>query len=95
MFTLLKAALNLWSTITSLMVCDDHIIEESSAHLCKLTSEHDQNDMKKKVSEWIKENSSNFKLVNSHMIKTREHHHWRVRLQLVKSCNILLNKCIR
>ncbi|VVC45407.1 Hypothetical protein CINCED_3A002913 [Cinara cedri] len=29
------------------------------------------------------------------MIKTREHKHWRVRLQLVSSCDVLLNKCIR
>lgn len=94
----MKAALNLWSTITSLIVCDDHIIEDThlmDPYLGKLNYEHDENDLKKKLNEWIKENCENFYFVNSHMNKTREHQHWRVRLQLVSSCNILLNKCTR
>lgn len=94
----MKAALNLWSTITSLIICDDHVIEDThlmDPYLGKPNCEHDENDMKKKLNEWIKENSENFNLVNSHMNKTREHQHWRVRLQLVSSCNILLNKCTR
>lgn len=54
-----------------------------------------ENDDKIKLSDWIQENSDNFNLVTSHMSKTREHQHWRVRFQLVRSCDILLNKCTR
>lgn len=87
--------MNLWSTITSLIICDDHIIEDCNPYLGKMILEYNENDTKRKLNEWIKENNENFKLVASHMNKTREHQHWRVRLQLVNSCDILLNKCSR
>lgn len=54
-----------------------------------------KNDDKKILNDWIQENSTNFNLVATHMIKTREHQHWRVRLQLVSSCDVLLSKCTR
>ncbi|XP_060879820.1 TELO2-interacting protein 1 homolog isoform X1 [Metopolophium dirhodum] len=86
------AALNLWSTITSLIICDDHVIEDCNTYLgesiCNV-----KNDDKKILNDWIQENSTNFNLVATHMIKTREHQHWRVRLQLVSSCDVLLSKC--
>uniref|UniRef100_A0A2H8TQG4 TELO2-interacting protein 1 n=2 Tax=Melanaphis sacchari TaxID=742174 RepID=A0A2H8TQG4_9HEMI len=86
------AALNLWSTITSLIICDEHVIEDCNPYLEKSLC-NDRNDDKKKLNDWIQENRTNFNLVATHMTKTREHQHWRVRLQLVISCDVLLSKC--
>lgn len=86
------AALNLWSTITSLIICDDHVIEDCNPYLGESISSVKKDD-KKIINDWIQENRTNFNLVATHMIKTREHQHWRVRLQLVRSCDELLSKC--
>ncbi|XP_050436981.1 TELO2-interacting protein 1 homolog [Adelges cooleyi] len=92
------AALNLWSSITSLLICDDHVVIEDgnpyNKHL-KTQVSKSLSDEEKQLNGWIKENNKQFKVVLSYMIKTREHQHWRVRLQLVTSCNLLLNKCSR
>ena len=56
---------------------------------------NDKNNDKKKLNDWIQGNGTNFNLVATYMTKTREHQHWRVRLQLVSSCNVLLSKCTR
>lgn len=55
----------------------------------------DENENIKKLSDWIQENLINFNFVASNIIKSREHNHWRVRLQLVNSCDVLLNTCTK
>lgn len=76
------------------MVCNNHILKDNSAYLGELDFKN-ENDSKKKLNDWIIENSDNFNLVALHMNKTKEHQHWRVRLQLVCSCDVLLKKCSR
>jgi len=76
------------------MVCDNHILNDSNAYLGELDPKN-ENDSKKKLNDWIIENSDNFNLVALSMNKTKEHQHWRVRLQLVSSCDVLLKKCSR
>ncbi|XP_027842762.2 TELO2-interacting protein 1 homolog [Aphis gossypii] len=87
------AAINLWSTITSLIICDEYVIEDCNPYLEKSICNDNENDDKQKLNDWIQENRTNFNLVATHMNKTREHQHWRVRLQLVSSCDVLLSKC--
>lgn len=84
----------MWSTVFSLIVCDEHIIEESNPYLGESLSKN-ENGAKNELNNWIQDNSDKFNVVISHMIKSREHKHWRVRLQLVSSCDIILNKCTR
>ncbi|XP_050532254.1 TELO2-interacting protein 1 homolog [Daktulosphaira vitifoliae] len=91
--SLTVAALNLWSSITSLIICDENFIVESNQYYKNPNKNKNFYEELKIISDWIKENNQNFKLVASQLIKTREHHHWRVRLQLAISCDILLNKC--
>lgn len=86
--------MDLWSTITSLIICDNHVIEDSNPYLGESHNKN-ENDSKKKLNDWIQENCKYFNLVESYMNKTREHQHWRVRLQLISSCDVLLNKCTR
>jgi len=94
LYIFVKAALNLWSIITSLLICDDHILEDCNPYINEVLFKS-ENDLKKKLNDWIQENNTNISLVTSQMIKTREHQHWRVRYQLVSSCDILLHKCTR
>lgn len=70
------------------------MIEDCNPYLGESIS-NVKNDDKKILNDWIQENRANFNLVVTHMIKTREHQHWRVRLQLVSSCDVLLGKCTR
>lgn len=70
------------------------MIEDGNPYLGELLTKN-ESDIKKKINDWIQENSKNFILVESFMNKAREHQHWRVRLQLVSSCDVLLNKCTR
>lgn len=86
--------MSLWSTVTSLIICDDYVIEDYNPYISESPSKAENTD-KKILNDWIKENSNNFNLVNTHMNKAREHQHWRVRLQLVSSSDVLLNKCTR
>lgn len=84
----------MWSTVTSLIVCDDCVIEDYNPYISESPSKPENTD-KKKLNNWIQENSDKFNQVSSHMNKAREHQHWRVRLQLVSSSDVLLNKCTR
>lgn len=86
--------MDLWSTITFLIICDDHVLKDYNPYLCELLPIN-ENDVQKELNDWIQENSENFQLVSSLMTKLREHQHWRVRLQLVSSCDFVLNKCTR
>lgn len=70
------------------------MIEDCNPYLGESISSVKKDD-KKIINDWIQENRTNFNLVATHMIKTREHQHWRVRLQLVRSCDELLSKCAR
>lgn len=69
------------------------MIEDCNPYLGKELVSKNENEDKKKLNDWIQENRVNFNLVTSHMNKTREHGHWRVRFQLVSSCDVLLTKC--
>jgi len=71
------------------------VIESCNPYLNKELDSKNENDNKKKLNDWIQENSVHFNLVTAHMIKTSEHQHWRVRLQLVNCCDLLLTKCTR
>lgn len=71
------------------------MIEDCNPYLEKSICNDNKNNDKQKLNDWIKENRTNFSLVATHMNKTREHQHWRVRLQLVSSCDVLLSKCTR
>lgn len=71
------------------------MIEDCNPYLEKSICNDNKNDDKQKLNDWIQENRTNFNLVATHMNKTREHQHWRVRLQLVSSCDVLLSKCTR
>lgn len=73
-----------------MIICDDHIIEDPYS-----VESINEINCKKNLKNWIQENSDKVNLITPHMIKTREHQHWKVRLQLVSSCEILLNKCTR
>lgn len=84
----------MWSTIFSLIVCDEYIIEECNPYLGESLPKNEY-IIKKEMNDWIQGNSDKFNAVTSYMVKMREHKHWRVRLQLVSSCDILLNKCTR
>lgn len=84
----------MWSTVTSLIVCDDYMLEDHNPYLIQSCSQN-KNDSRKKLNDWILENSVNFNLVATQMCNVREHHHWRARLQLVSSCDLILNKCTR
>lgn len=94
LFIIFKAALKLWSTITSLIICDGHMLEDCNPFLGELLPKN-ENGAEKQLNDWIQENSDNFHLVSSLMTKTREHQHWRVRLQLAESCDLVINKCTR
>lgn len=77
----------------SLIVCDEHIIDECNPYLCESNSKNENGVSK--LNDWIQENKDKFRLVTTKMISTRDHQHWRVRFQLVSSCDMLLNKCSR
>lgn len=75
-----------------MVICDEYVIENHNPYLVK--SEPKINN-ETKYEGWIQDNSNKINQVTTLMIKTRDHQHWRVRLQLVISCEVLLNKCTR
>lgn len=76
------------------MVCDNYIHENNNAYLNESDIKN-KNAYEKKLNDWIIEHNDKFNLVAVNMNKTKEHQHWRVKLQLVSSCNELLKNCTR
>lgn len=77
----------------SLIVCDEHIIDDCNPYLNESNSKN--KNCNSKLNDWIQENKDNLSSVISQIILVRDHQHWRVRLQLVSSCDMLLKKCSR